>query len=152
VRGNHGRPQPHPAPEPPPAEPGRGKDEAGLGSQSSPSPPQGVPSCSLSRPCPFPHPCSLSPDPGPAPPLAPRSQKALERQLSLRQEGVLKSQEGKTVRLNPRPSPRGRAGAGPGLTSPGNRGHSCSAPPGGTRSGYLKNNNNTKKTFPVWCF
>lgn len=41
--------------------------------------------------------------------LHPGSQKALERLLSLRQEGVLKSQEGKTVKLNPpRPSPRGR--------------------------------------------
>lgn len=38
---------------------------------------------------------------------SPGSQKDLERQLSLRQKGVLKSQEGKTVKLNPRPSPRG---------------------------------------------
>lgn len=63
----------------------------------------------------------LSPLPLLLPPLQPRptappqrtpspgSQKALERLLSLRQEGVLKSQEGKTVKLNPpRPSPRGR--------------------------------------------
>lgn len=50
----------------------------------------------------------LSPGPPPPPP-DPGSQKALERPLSLRQEGVLKSQEGKTVKLNPpRPSPRGR--------------------------------------------
>lgn len=62
---------------------------------------------------------TLVPLPLPLPPFQPRptapltpspeSQKALERLLSLRQEGVLKSQEGKTVKLNPpRPSPRGR--------------------------------------------
>lgn len=51
----------------------------------------------------------LSSRPRPTTSPAPGSQKALERLLSLRQEGVLKSQEGKTVKLNPpRPSPRGR--------------------------------------------
>jgi hypothetical protein len=62
---------------------------------------------SLPFPSPLPPPpCSFSlPRPTASP--SPCSQKALERQLSLRQEGVLKSQEGKTVELNPRPSPRG---------------------------------------------
>lgn len=55
-------------------------------------------------------PClSLPLQPRPTTSPAPGFQKALERLPSLRQEGVLKSQEGKTVKLNPpRPSPRGR--------------------------------------------
>lgn len=56
-----------------------------------------------------PPPPLLPAQPRPTTSSAPGSQKALERLLSLRQEGVLKSQEGKTVKLNPpRPSPRGR--------------------------------------------
>ena len=78
---------------------------------SSPSPhPFGA---SLLPPPPHPSPTfpclPLSSQPRPTTSPAPGSQKALERLLSLRQEGVLKSQEGKTVKLNPpRPSPRGR--------------------------------------------
>ena len=70
-------------------------------------------SSTLSLPPPHPSPIfprlPLSSRPRPTTSPAPGSQKALERLLSLRQEGVLKSQEGKTVKLNPpRPSPRGR--------------------------------------------
>lgn len=75
---------------------------------SPPTPLQFPPLFSSSLLPPFPSPSLYSPSlPRPAASPSPGSQKALERQLSLRQEGVLKSQEGKTVKLNPRLSPRG---------------------------------------------